>query len=206
MPKKSAANRKKTAPRRKPAAKRQPNPKPRNIPGEMRGAALIDRVIRVDHAGEYGAKRIYQGQMRVLGHDPRLKKLLQEMMDHEQEHLDYFTDAIKTCRSRPTALLPLWHVGGFAMGAITAMLGEKAAMACTVAVEEAIEDHYQNQLRVLGDDEKELKRAIAKFCADEVHHRDIGLDHGAKDAPGYELLYRVIHRITKSAIYLSERV
>lgn len=166
----------------------------------------VERMIRVDHAGEYGAKRIYQGQMKVLGKNPRLKKLLQEMMDHEQEHLEYFENAIPARRVRPTALLPLWHVGGFAMGAITAMMGEKAAMACTVAVEEVIEQHYQKQLAELGADEPALRAAIEKFCADEVHHRDIGLDHGAKQAPGYELLYKIISRITKRAIWLSERV
>lgn len=166
----------------------------------------VERMIRVDHAGEYGAKRIYQGQMRVLGKNPRLKELLQEMMDHEQEHLEYFENAIPARRVRPTALLPLWHVGGFAMGAITAMMGEKAAMACTVAVEEVIEQHYQKQLLELGADEPALRRAIEKFCADEVHHRDIGLHHGAEQAPGYELLYKIISNITRRAIWLSERV
>ncbi len=96
--------------------------------GRRKKSPRVERMIRVDHAGEYGAKRIYQGQMKVLGKNPRLKKLLQEMMDHEQEHLQYFENAIPARRVRPTALLPLWHVGGFAMGAITAVMGEKAAM------------------------------------------------------------------------------
>jgi ubiquinone biosynthesis monooxygenase Coq7 len=167
---------------------------------------LIEKIIRVDHAGEYGAKRIYQGQMAVLGKTPRLKKLLQDMMDHELEHLEYFESAIPKRRVRPTALLPLWHIGGFAMGAVTALMGEKAAMACTVAVEEVIEKHYQQQLQALGEAEPALRAAIAKFMADEVHHRDIGLHHGAEDAPAYRALYAVISGITKTAIRLSERV
>jgi 3-demethoxyubiquinol 3-hydroxylase len=167
---------------------------------------VIEKIIRVDHAGEYGAKRIYQGQISVLGKNPRLKKLLQEMMDHELEHLEYFERAIPKRRVRPTALLPLWHIGGFAMGAVTALMGEKAAMACTVAVEEVIEKHYQDQLQTLGAAEPELRAAITKFCADEVHHRDIGLQHGAEGAPAYRALYAIISGITKTAIRLSERV
>ena len=171
-------------------------------------AKSIDRIIRVDHAGEYGAKRIYLGQLAVLGKNPRLKKLLQDMLDHELEHLEYFEREIPRRRVRPTALLPLWHVGGYAMGALTAMMGERAAMACTVAVEEVIEKHYQNQLEKLDGDqaEQELIKKIKKFCADEVHHRDIGVNHGARNAPFYNLLYRTISGITKRAIWLSERV
>ncbi len=192
-------NNKKSAPK---TARKRPN-KPRV---KMADPKLIERIIRVDHAGEYGAKRIYQGQMAVLGKTPRLKKLLQEMMDHELEHLQYFERAIPARRVRPTALLPLWHIGGFAMGALTAMMGERAAMACTVAVEEVIEKHYQNQLTELAQSEPELRRAIQKFCDDEVHHRDIGLDHGARDAVGYDFLYKTIGTITKRAIWLSERI
>jgi ubiquinone biosynthesis monooxygenase Coq7 len=177
------------------------------LPGDLTASKQIKRMIRVDHAGEYGAKRIYEGQLAILGKNPRLKKLLEEMKAHELEHLDYFSKAIPARRVRPTALLPLWHVGGFAMGAITALMGEKAAMACTVAVEEAIEQHYNNQLAELSEsDELELAAAIQKFCDDEVHHRDIGLQHGAEDAPAYKLLYSVISRISKTAIWLSERV
>jgi ubiquinone biosynthesis monooxygenase Coq7 len=204
------AGKSKNSTRAKPIKKTKPQ-KPRSFParpkfGGPTGAKLIERIVRVDHAGEYGAKRIYQGQMAVLGKNPRLKKLLQEMLDHELEHLEYFAREIPKRRSRPTALLPLWHVGGFAMGAVTAMMGEKAAMACTVAVEEAIEKHYQNQLADLPASEGDLRRAITKFCADEVHHRDIGVDHGARETPGYDTLYRVISKITKRAIWLSERV
>ncbi|TAH33686.1 MAG: demethoxyubiquinone hydroxylase family protein [Alphaproteobacteria bacterium] len=186
--------------------RREARGRPRSAKSARRKSPQIERIIRVDHAGEYGAKRIYQGQMKVLGKNPRLKKLLQEMMDHELEHLQYFENAIPARRVRPTALLPLWHMGGFAMGAITAMMGEKAAMACTVAVEEVIEQHYQKQLAELGADEPDLRLAIEKFCADEVHHRDIGLHHGAEQAPGYELLYKIVSNITKRAIWLSERI
>ncbi len=188
-------------------AKTKKPQKPTRLPGDLTEKQMIDRIIRVDHAGEYGAKRIYQGQLAVLGKTAD-GPLLQEMLDHELEHLQYFETKIPERGVRPTALLPLWHIGGFAMGAVTALIGREAAMACTVAVEEAIEQHYQKQIEELAgnEGEKDLRKAIEKFCADEVHHRDIGLEQGAERAPAYQLLYKVVSGITKRAIWLSERV
>ena len=128
------------------------------------------------------------------------------MKAQEQEHLDTFSDLVVARRVRPTALLPLWHVAGFALGAVTAALGEKVAMACTVAVEEAIDEHYAGQAAELGDDEPALRGTIEKFRADELEHRDIGLPHGAEDAPGYRLLSNIIKGGCRVAIAVSERV
>ncbi len=164
----------------------------------------VESIIRVDHAGEYGARRIYEGQLSVLkGH-----KEITKMLKQELEHLDYFDNQIKKRRVRPTALMPLWNVGGFAMGAITALMGEKAAMACTVAVEEVIGEHYQSQIDSLKSDkeETELTKKISKFRDEELEHKDAGLHHGAEEATGYQVLSSVIKTITKTAIFLSKRV
>jgi ubiquinone biosynthesis monooxygenase Coq7 len=166
---------------------------------------MVERMIRVDHAGEYGAKRIYQGQIAVLGHGPK-GELLRHMQAQEQVHLDRFADLIARRRVRPTALLPLWHLAGFALGAATAALGEKAAMACTVAVEEAIDEHYARQAEALGPEEAELRSTIETFRAEELEHRDIGLEHGAEQAPGYRVLSRLIKAGCRAAIAVSERV
>lgn len=164
----------------------------------------VESIIRVDHAGEYGAKRIYEGQLSVLKNHKEIKQMLKQ----ELEHLDYFDNQIKKRRVRPTALMPLWHLGGFAMGAITALMGEKAAMACTVAVEEVIGEHYQSQIDSLKSDkdEAELTKKISKFRDEELEHKDAGLHHGAEEATGYTVLSSVIKTITKTAIFLSKRV
>ncbi len=165
----------------------------------------LERVIRVDHAGEYGAKRIYQGQLAVLRgtkHEPTIR----HMQEQEQEHLDTFSRHIARRRVRPTALLPVWHVAGFVLGAATAAMGARAAMACTVAVEEAIDEHYQAQEAALGEDEAELKAEIARFRAEELEHRDIGLANEAELTPGYRLLSAAIKLGCKLAIKVSERV
>jgi 3-demethoxyubiquinol 3-hydroxylase len=162
-------------------------------------------MIRVDHAGEYGAKRIYQGQLAVLGSGDKAE-LLRHMQAQEQHHLDTFSDLIVRRRVRPTALLPLWHLAGFALGAATAALGERAAMACTVAVEEAIDEHYAKQAASVGDDEADLRGTIETFRAEELEHRDIGLAHEAEQAPGYGLMARVIKAGCKLAIQVSERI
>ena len=175
------------------------------LPGDPTQQATIARMIRVDHAGEYGAKRIYQGQLAILGRGDK-GDLIRHMQAQEQEHLDTFSDLIIRRRVRPTALLPFWHLAGFALGAATAALGERAAMACTVAVEEAIDEHYTAQIETLGEDEPDLRATIEKFRADELEHRDIGLEHGAEQAPAYRLLSRVIKTGCKVAIALSERV
>lgn len=175
------------------------------LPGEPTGKALIDRMIRVDQAGEYGAKRIYEGQLAVLRDSPN-RDLIEHMAEQEREHLETFDRLVAERGVRPTALNPLWHFAGFAVGAGTALLGEKAAMACTVAVEEVIEEHYADQAARLGDDEPELKATIQKFRDDELEHRDIGLEKEAEQAPAYRLLTSVIKRGSRAAIWMAERV
>jgi ubiquinone biosynthesis monooxygenase Coq7 len=175
------------------------------LPGDPTARQTVERMIRVDHAGEYGAKRIYQGQLAVLGRGDKAA-LLRHMQAQEQVHLDAFSDLIARRRVRPTALLPLWHVAGFALGAATAALGERAAMACTVAVEEAIDEHYAAQTAALGADEAPLRETIETFRREELEHRDIGLDNGAEQAPGYRLMSLAIKAGCKLAIRISERV
>lgn len=165
----------------------------------------LEQVIRVDHAGEYGAKRIYQGQLAVL-RGTKHEATIRHMQDQEQEHLDTFSRLIAERRVRPTALLPFWHVAGFALGAATAAIGSRAAMACTVAVEEAIDEHYQEQEAALGADEPLLRADIARFRAEELEHRDIGLANEAELAPAYKLLSAAIKLGCKLAIKVSEKV
>jgi ubiquinone biosynthesis monooxygenase Coq7 len=175
------------------------------LPGDKSHARLIDEILRVDHAGEYGAQQIYKGQLAVLGKDA-CAPLLQEMMEQEQEHLQTFEELIRARSGRPTALLPFWHVAGFALGAGTALIGKEAAMACTVAVESVIADHYQEQMDALGEDEKELRDTITRFRADEIEHHDTGLEQGAEQAPAYRLLSDVIRTGCKVAIAVAKRV
>jgi len=175
------------------------------LPGDRARRAELARMIRVDHAGEYGAKRIYQGQLAVLGRGPK-GDLIRHMQAQEQVHLDTFAAMIARRRVRPTALLPFWHLAGFALGAATALLGERAAMACTVAVEEAIDEHYAAQAASLGEDEAELREVIERFREEELEHRDIGLAHEAEQAPGYRLLSAAIKAGCRVAIAASERV
>jgi ubiquinone biosynthesis monooxygenase Coq7 len=181
-----------------------------NLPGEASPRTRIAQIVRVDHAGEYGAKRIYQGQLAVLGRGPKAE-ILRHMQAQEQHHLDTFARLIATRRVRPTALLPLWHIAGFALGAATAALGERAAMACTVAVEEAIDAHYRAQSAELasaepGQEEADLRATIEEFRAEELEHRDIGLAHDAENAPGYRALTALIKAGCKVAIAVSERI
>ena len=175
------------------------------LPGDLPADKLLERIVRVDHAGEYGAVRIYEGQLAVLG-DSDKADAIREMAKQEREHLEKFNALIGDRRVRPTALMPVWHAAGFALGAATALMGERAAMACTVAVEEAIDEHYADQAAKLGDDEAELRDTIEKFRADELGHRDTALRHEAELAPGYEALSAVIKKGSKLAIWLSERV
>lgn len=177
----------------------------RQLPGDPTPRERVARTIRVDHAGEYGAKRIYEGQIAVL-RGTRWEGLLRHMQAQEQAHLDTFSRLIAERRVRPTALLPLWHAAGFALGAATALLGHRAAMACTVAVEEAIDEHYAAQHAALGEDEAELKAHIERFRAEELEHRDIGLEHEAEQAPAYRLLSAAIKAGCKVAIKASERI
>ena len=166
----------------------------------------LEQIIRVDHAGEYGATRIYDGQIAVFGKNSKIGKTIQHMADQEQEHIDKFNELILEHRVRPTALLPLWNIAGFALGASTALLGEKAAMACTVAVEKGIGEHYEEQLDLLEDDHKDLKKTISKFRNDELEHHDIGIEHDAESAPGYKIMSKVIELGCKTAIAISKKV
>lgn len=170
-------------------------------------AEQIESMIRVDHAGEYGAVRIYQGQLDALK-GTSCEDTIRHMQDQEREHLAAFDTFIRDRKVRPTVLSPIWHMAGYAMGYITGRLGEKAAMACTVAVEEAIDEHYAEQEQTLKDmgTEPELYETVARFRQEELEHRNIGLDHGAEQAPGYEILTGVIKRASKLAIFLSKRI
>ena len=176
-----------------------------SLPGERPLRDRVARMVRVDHAGEYGAKRIYQGQLSVLGNGPK-GDILRHMQEQEQHHLDTITRLIAERRVRPTVLLPLWHLAGFALGAATAAMGERAAMACTVAVEEAIDEHYRDQVTELAEDEPELRATIEEFRAEELEHRDIGLEHEAELTPGYRVLSSVIKAGCRVAIAVSERI
>ena len=167
---------------------------------------ILEEIIRVDHAGEFGATRIYDGQIAIFGKSSKIGKTIQHMADQEQEHIDKFNELILEHRVRPTALLPIWNVAGYALGASTALLGEKAAMACTVAVEKVIGEHYQEQINLLEDDHKDLKKTISKFRDDELEHHDIGIEHDAESAIGYRVMSRVIEFGCKTAIAISKKV
>ena len=176
------------------------------MPGDPGKREMVERMIRVDHAGEYGAVRIYEGQMAVLK-GTASEPVIRHMAQQEEAHLAQFNDLVADRRVRPTALLPLWHLAGFALGAGTALLGEKAAHACTVAVEEAIDEHYAAQVAKLeGEDEDALRDTFEKFRQEEVEHHDTALEMGAEQAPGYTLLKGAIKAGSRVAIWLSERI
>jgi ubiquinone biosynthesis monooxygenase Coq7 len=177
----------------------------RRLPGDPSRAEDIARMIRVDHAGEYGAARIYEGQLAVLGRSAAAP-VIRRMAEQEKKHLAAFDRLIVERRVRPTLLSPLWHVAGFALGAATALLGERAAMACTVAVEEVIDKHYGDQVERLGDSEPALKAALAEFRTQEIEHRDTGLAQGAASAPAYPALTAAIKAGSRVAIWLSSRI
>jgi len=174
------------------------------LPGDPDKRTLIDQIIRVDQAGEYGAKRIYEGQLAVLGGSD-VAPALKIMLAQEEEHLQRFNALMAARGARPTALQPLWHVAGYALGAATALLGKEAAMACTVAVEDVIGEHYREQAEQIGDDEKDLRETITAFREDELHHRDVSLAQGAEQAPAYEALTVAIKTGTRIAIWLAKR-
>ena len=175
------------------------------LPGDPSRAETIARMIRVDHAGEYGAARIYEGQLAVLGRSPAAP-IIRRMAEQEKRHLAEFDRLVVEHRVRPTLLAPLWHMAGFALGAATALMGERAAMACTVAVEEVIDEHYRRQSEMLGGDEPALKSAIDEFRRNEIEHRDVALAHGAADAPAYGALSAAIKAGSRLAIWLSTRL
>jgi ubiquinone biosynthesis monooxygenase Coq7 len=169
----------------------------------------IAAMIRVDHAGEYGAVRIYQGQLAVFGADKKKAKtasVIRHMAKQEEKHLASFDALINARGVRPTALEPVWRAAGFALGAASALMGEKAAMACTAAVEEVIDSHYAGQLERLGDADPALKKTVAEFRADEIAHRDTALEHGAEQAPAYRLFSGAVKAGCRLAIALSTRI
>ena len=178
---------------------------PARLPGDPAPAETVARMLRVDHAGEYGARRIYEGQLAVLGGTPS-EAPVRRMAEQEAEHLAAFERLLGERRVRPTALQPLWHAAGFLLGAGTALLGERAAMACTVAVEEEIVRHYRRQAARLGADEAELRGLLERYADEEDGHRAEALRHGAEAAPGYRPLSRAIRLGTRLAIRLSERI
>lgn len=175
------------------------------LPGEMTQKQTLAQMIRVNHAGEYGAKRIYAGQLAVLKNHPKAA-LIRHMAQQEEVHLQAFETEIQRRHIRPTALMPLWHVAGYALGAATALMGDKAAMACTVAVESVIDAHYAEQETQLPPEEATLKEQIQTFRAEEMEHHATGLDHGAQDAPFYRVLHHAVSTATRSAIWLSKRL
>lgn len=177
----------------------------RHLPGHPSPKAQIASVLRVNLAGEFGAKRIYEGQLAVLKNTPSAP-LLEHMKEQEQAHLQAFETWVVENRVRPTLLSPLWSIAGYALGVGTALLGEKAAMACTEAIEEVIDEHYDNQLQVLGDANPALTQLIQTCQAEEREHRDIARSEGAQEAPAYPLLSRAIKGASRAAIWLSERV
>ena len=179
--------------------------RPGRMPGDGDAGELVERIVRVDHAGEYGAVRIYEGQLRILGRRPDAA-VIREMAEKEREHLATFEQMLPERRVRPTLLQPLWHVAGFALGAASALLGRRAAMACTVAVEEVIDAHYAKQAEALGEDEPELKAICQRYRDDELEHRDTALAHGAEKALAYRPLSAVVRAGSRAAIWLSERI
>ena len=170
---------------------------------------ILEEILRVDHAGERGAIKIYEGQLLALKtfkQDEDLKKQIEEMKEHEKEHYEFFDQEIRKRNIDPTKLLPLWDLLGVTLGFGTAMLGKKAAMLCTASVEEVIDDHYKNQTYKLEDDEKELKNKIKKFRDDELNHKNIAYESGATKEGIYGLLDKVIKTSSRIAIKISEKI
>ena len=169
----------------------------------------VKEFIRVDHAGERGAIKIYEGQLLALNtfiKDDDLKKKIEQMKVHEKEHCDYFENEIRKRNIQPTKFLPLWDILGVGLGFGTAILGKKAAMLCTASVEEVIDEHYSSQIYELESDEKELKKKIIKFREDELHHKDIAYEQGATKQGAYSILDKIIKTGSKIAISISEKV
>ena len=169
----------------------------------------VEEFIRVDHAGERGAVKIYEGQLLALNtivKDDDLKKTIEEMKIHEKEHCEFFESEIKKRKIKPTKFLPLWDLLGVGLGFGSTILGKKAAMLCTASVEEVIDEHYQNQINQLGSDEKVLKKKIIKFREDELHHKDIAYDKGATKKGLYSIMDKIIKTGSKIAINISEKI
>jgi ubiquinone biosynthesis monooxygenase Coq7 len=169
----------------------------------------LEEIIRVDHAGERGAIKIYEGQLlalKTIKQDENLLNTIEEMKEQEKEHLEYFEKEIQKRKMKPTYFLPLWDLMGVSLGFGTALLGKKAAMLCTASVEEVIEDHYENQLKKIGEDEKELKKKIEKFKGDEVNHKNTAYEAGASKTGFYSIMDKIIRTGSKIAITISEKI
>jgi|TARA_B100000900_G_scaffold389764_1_gene382918 ubiquinone biosynthesis monooxygenase Coq7 len=169
----------------------------------------VEEFIRVDHAGERGAVKIYEGQLLALNtlvKDENLKKTIEEMKLHEIEHCQFFEKEIKKRNIKPTKFLPLWDLLGVGLGFGSTLLGKKAAMLCTASVEEVIDQHYLNQINQLGKEERELKKKITKFREDELHHKDIAYEKGASKKGLYSIMDKIIKTGSKIAINISEKV
>jgi len=169
----------------------------------------VEEFIRVDHAGERGAVKIYEGQLLALNtliKNESLKKTIEEMKIHEKEHCDFFENEIKKRNINPTKFLPLWDLLGLGLGFSSTLLGKKAAMLCTASVEEVIDEHYLNQINQLGEDENDLKKKIIKFREDELHHKDIAYEEGATKKGFYSLMDKIIKTGSKVAINISEKI
>ena len=176
---------------------------------EKTNKTKVEEFIRVDHAGERGAIKIYEGQLLALNtfvKDDNLKKTIQEMKDQEKEHCNYFENEIKIRNIKPTKLMPLWDLLGVGLGFGSTLLGKKAAMLCTASVEEVIDEHYAKQINQLKSDEKILKEKIKKFRLDELHHKDIAYEKGATKKGLYKILDKIIKTSSKVAINISEKI
>jgi len=170
---------------------------------------ILEEIIRVDHAGERGAIKIYEGQLLALNtirEDKNLKRIIEEMKEQEKEHLEYFEKEIQKRNMKATYMLPLWDLMGISLGFGTALLGKKAAMLCTASVEEVIENHYENQLSKIGEDEKDLKTTIEKFKGDEVNHKNTAYESGATKSGLYSIMDKIIRTGSKIAITISEKI
>ena len=176
---------------------------------EKTNKKTLEEIIRVDHAGERGAIKIYEGQLlalKTIKQDNNLKNTIEEMKEQEKEHLEYFEKEIRKRKIKPTSLLPLWDIMGVALGFGSALLGKKATMLCTASVEEVIDEHYNNQLKKLGNDEKDLKKKIEKFKEDEVNHKNMAYESGATNKGVYSIMDKVIKTGSKIAITISEKI
>ena len=169
---------------------------------------ILEEIIRVDHAGERGAIKIYEGQLlalKTVKQDENLKDMVEKMKEHEKEHLEYFEKEIQKRKIKPSSLLPLWDIMGVALGFGTALLGKKATMLCTASVEEVIEAHYQSQIKKIGNDEMELKAKIEKFKNDEIDHKNSAYESGATNKGIYSVMDKMIKTGSRIAITISEK-
>ena len=169
----------------------------------------LEEIIRVDHAGERGAAKIYEGQLlalKTIKQDETLKDKIEKMKEQEKEHLEYFEKEIQKRKIKPTSLLPLWDIMGVTLGFSSALLGKKATLLCAASVEEVIDGHYQNQLKKLGSDEKDLKKKIEEFKKDEINHKNIAYKAGATNKGLYSIMDKVIRTGSRIAITISEKI